>query len=685
MKIAFAHRRGRHVLACALGASVPGLVMAQSASPTAANAQPPTVVITGNPLRSADPVQPSTTLAGEGLVLRRATTLGETVDGLPGVAGTGFGPNASRPVIRGLDGDRVRLLDNGGASADASNLSFDHAPAVDPLVIERLEVLRGPAALLYGGNATGGVVNTIDNRIPRDQLTGVLGRAEMRLGGAARERSAAAVIEGGQGPWAWHADAFGRNSDDLRVPRYTPIEDGTPLEPTTTVRNSAARSRGGAVGGAWIDGGARLGLAVDDYRNTYGVTVEPDVTIRMQRERISANGALPLGGPLAELTASVSSTRYRHDEVEGTGEIGTRFSSRGHDARVELVQRPVGAWRGLSGLQLEQLRFSALGEEAFVPVTRTRSQALFTLQEFDAGAWAVSGGLRAEGVRVSSAGDAPDATELRFGAPGERSFSPLSLSASGRIKPTADWTLTATLGRTERAPAYYELYANGVHVATAAYERGDVNQQLERSTHAELGLRWARGANALSVQAHTMRFANFIALDASGATVDVTDEDGNIVPVAEYVFRGVRARLHGLEVESRWRLLDAGSRLDLTAGLDKTWTRNLDTGEPLPRIAPLRVQAGLEWAQGAWRLGAGVRHLAAQRDVPANDTPTPSATLVNLWATWRQALAGAEALWFVKLDNLTDELAYNAVAIQTVRALSPLAGRSVSAGLRLSF
>lgn len=685
MKIASAHRRGRQMLACAIGASVPGWGLAQTASPPAAETQTPTVVITGNPLRSADPVQPSTTLTGEGLVLRRASTLGETVDGLPGVAGTGFGPNVSRPVIRGLDGDRVRLLDNGGASADASNLSFDHAPAVDPLVIERLEVLRGPAALLYGGNATGGVVNTIDNRIPRDRLSGVLGRTEFRVGGAARERSGAAVLEGGQGPWAWHADAFGRDSDDLRVPRYTPVEDGTPLEPATTVRNSAARSRGGAIGGAWIDGGARLGLSVDDYRNTYGVTVEPDVTIRMKRERVAAAGALPLGGPLAEVTANVSSTRYQHDEVEGTGEVGTRFSSRGHDARVEVVQWPLGAWRGVSGVQLEQLRFSALGEEAFVPATRTRSQALFSLQEFDAGSWAVSGGLRAERVRVTSSGDAADATEVRFGGPDARDFSPLSVSASGRLRTAADWTVSATVGRTERAPAYYELFANGVHVATAAYERGNRDQRLERSTHAELGLRWARGAHALSVQAHTMRFANFIALEASGATVDVIDEDGNTVPVAEYVFRGVRARLHGLEVETRWRLLDGGSRLDLTAGADKTWARNLDTGEPLPRIAPLRVQAGLEWALGPWRLGAGVRHLVEQRDVPATDTATPSATLVNLWATWRQNLGAAEALWFVKLDNLTDELAYNAVAIQTVRGLSPLAGRALSAGLRLSF
>lgn len=676
------------LLACTIAAPLAPCAQAQRAAPAASSGVQPataTVVITGNPLRSVDPVQPSATLGGDALTLRKAATLGETVDGLPGVSGSGFGPNSSRPVIRGLDGDRVRLLDNGGASVDASNLSFDHAPAVDPLVVERIEVLRGPAALMYGGNATGGVVNTIDNRIPRDRIGGLLGRAELRLGGAARERSGAAVLEAGQGPWAWHADAYGRDSDDLRVPRHTPLEEGTPLEPTERVRNSAGRSHGGAVGGAWIGSNARVGLSADTYRNTYGVTVEPDVTIRMRRERFATAGAWQLAGPLAELSGSLSSTRYQHDEVEGTGEIGTRFASRGHDARVELLQQAVGAWRGVSGVQAERLRFSALGEEAFVPGTLTRGQAVFTLQEFDPGPWAVSGGLRAERVRVQSDGDPADATELRFGAPAERSFSPFSATVSGRLRPTPEWTTSLTIGRTERAPAYYELFANGVHVATAAFERGDPDQKLERSTHAEIGARWSRGPHSVSVQAHAMRFANFIALDATGATVDVTDEDGNIVPVPEYLFRGVPARLHGLEIESRWRLLDGPSQLDWSAGLDRLWSRNRATGEPLPRLAPLRIHTALEWRQGPWSLGGGVRHLARQTDVPATDSATPSATLVNLWASWRLRLGGTDALIYARLDNLTNELAYNATAIETVRYLSPLAGRSLAAGLRLNF
>lgn len=643
------------------------------------------VVITGNPFRRADPIQPVTTLSGEALVLRRASTLGDTLDGLPGVSGTGFGPNSSRPVIRGLDGDRVRLLDNGVATIDASSLSFDHAPTIDPLVVERLEVLRGPAALLYGGNASGGVVNAIDNRIPRQRLDGLIGRAEVRLGGAASERSAAAVIEGGQGAWAWHADVFRRSNGDLRVPRYVPIDDGSALEPSNRVRNSAAQTHGAAVGAAWLGDHGRFGLSLDSYRNHYGVTADPDVTIRMRRERLGMAAQRQLAGPFAEVSVNLSSTRYQHDEVEGSGAIGTHFASRGHDVRVELTQRSAGAWRGISGLQLDRLQFAAQGEEAFVPSTQTRSAAWFTLQELDIGPSVLSAGARAQRMRVSSLGDASDAAEVQFGAASSRGFSPLSLALSGSHRLTPEWTLTAALGRTERAPTYYELFANGVHVATGAYERGDVNQLIERSRHVEAGLRWARAGHEIKAQIHSMKFANFIALDATGASVNVEDENGNIVPVPEFAFRGVPARFSGYELESRTRLAQSPWRVDLTAGMDHLHARNLRTGEPLPRIAPMRVNLGLELQRESMRWGAGVRHLRAQREVPTFDTATGAATLVNAWWSWRQALGTAQALWFVKLDNLGDKLAYNAVAIQTIRGLSPLPGRSIAAGLRVNY
>jgi iron complex outermembrane receptor protein len=628
-----------------------------------------TIVVTGNPLGRDTLAQPASSLAGDGLLLRRGSTLGDTLDSLPGATGSGFGPNSSRPVIRGLDGDRVRLLDNGGATVDASNLSFDHAVVTDPLVVERVELLRGPAALLYGGNATGGVVNTLDNRIPRSAQPGLAARAETRLGGAAGERAGAVVLDGGAGALAWHADAFGRRTSDLRVPSHQPLEDGQRLDSSTRVRNSAARAEGGALGASWVGSAGHLGLSVDRLDNDYGVTVEPDVLVRLQRQRLALDGAWRLpGGLFDELGVSGSDTRYRHEEVEGSGEVGTTFRSRGRDLRLQARHRALGPWRGVLGVQAERLRFEALGEEAFVPATLTRSQAVFALEEAEWGAWRWQIGARHESVRVSSEGGE------RFGDAQSRRFEPFnaSLGATWRLDPA--WALGLNAGHTERAPAYYELYANGVHVATAAYERGDATLGMERSRHAGATLEWRSGAHSLKASVHDTRFARFIALRDSGEVVD---------GMPEYRFEAVRARLRGLEVEMRWRLQTLPWQLDLTAQADTVRGDDLDHGQPLPRLAPLRAQLGLEASRGAWSLGTRLRAAARQSRVPDGDTATPGHTLVDAWALWRLPVTAADLSAYLKLDNLGNRLAYNAAAVATVRGLSPLPGRALSVGLRL--
>jgi len=668
----------------ALAAALPLSTLA--ADPPAAS----TVTITGNPLGSRTLAQPSHVLTGEGLAVRRSGTLGETLDGLPGVSASAFGPQSSRPVIRGLDGDRIRLLDNGGASIDASNLSFDHAVAIDPLVVERLEVLRGPAALLYHCNATGGVVNAMDNRIPRDPLSGLGGRAELRLGGPANDRAGVALLEGGANGLNWHADVARRLSSDLRTPRFNPIADGQAQPETRTVANSAGHSEAGALGASWAGAQGFAGLAIDVARNDYGVAVEPDVTIRMRRSKLQAAGEWRgLTGWLSSLSAQASHTRYQHQEVEGSGAVGTTFSSRGQELRLQAQLTPVatlgGTLRGVVGVQAERLDFSALGEEAFVPGTLSRSQALFTVQELTwPGGLALQAGVRVERAQVHSDGDAPDATEPRFGAAATRRFSPRSASVGIAVPiggAGSGWRVNATLGQTQRAPAYYELYANGLHVATGVVEQGDAQQQLERSRHAEAGLQWQQGPHKLIATVWQTRFANFIALDASGATVDV---DGTAVPV--YPFSGVPARLHGLEIDGRVRLASAPWQVDATAGIDRVRGRNLRTGEALPRLAPLRLQAGMEVAQGAWRGGLQVRHAARQNQVPSTDVATPGHALVDLWASRQQRLGqGSDLVWFAKLGNAGNALAYNASALRTARAVSPAGARALQGGLRLAF
>jgi iron complex outermembrane receptor protein len=676
------HRAAQFVLrAVAAVASSASLApaWAQPSTQPAPAAASQTIVITGNPLR-LEGLVPASVLTGDALTRARTGTLGDTLSGLPGVAATGFGPQSSRPVIRGLDGDRIRLLDNGAAAIDASSLSFDHAAAIDPLVVERLEVLRGPAALLYGGNATGGAVNAIDNRIPRNAVQGLTGRAEARLGGAARERAGAAVIEGGAGALNWHADVAARKSSDLRIPNGT-------------VLNSAGDSRAGAIGGSWADKDGYVGASIDTYRNEYGVVVEPDVTIDMERSRVNVAGARRFAdAPIREVEFHVSGTRYKHLELEGSGEVGTTFKSRGEELRVQAQHAPLSAWggafTGVVGVQADNLSFSALGEEAFVPSTRTRSVALFGLQAWQSGAFTVTGGLRAERTRVASEGDAPDAAEPKFGPAQRRSFSPVSASFGAAYAVAPNWRVNGQLGLTQRAPTYYELYANGIHVATGAFELGDPNLGLERSAHIELGTQWqsdAQGTQQLKAQVYATRFSRYIALDATGNVIDEVGENGEVESFPEYAFRAVPARLVGFELEGRARLANAPWTIDMVGLFDAVRGNNRSTGEPLPRLAPMRLKLGLEAQQGPWLGSITLTHAARQTRVPATDVATPAHTLLGAALSWQQRVSDVDLMLFAKLDNLGDRLALNASALRTARELSPLPGRSATLGLRVNW
>jgi iron complex outermembrane receptor protein len=386
---------------------------------------------------------------------------------------------------------------------------------------------------------------------------------------------------------------------------------------------------------------------------------------------------------LSSVSLKASRSRYAHEEIEGGGEVGTRFASSGDELRAELRHKPLAGLEGVFGVQTERLDFSALGEEAFVPGTLTKSSALFVLEEFTLGAATFSAGLRSERVTVSSDGDAPDAAEPRFGAALSRSFSPASLSLGARFELGGGWQALGQVGRTQRAPAYYELYADGLHLATAAYEIGDTTLGLESSRHVEFGLAFRRAGNKLAVNVFSTRFSRYIALRDTGNVVTLPAEAPGEpdIEVPEYRFEGVRARLVGAEIEASTTLPLAGAPLVLSSTLDLVRGDDLDRKEPLPRLPPLRLRVGAAWTLGHTTVGADIRHAARQGRVPATDTATPSATVLDLWLRGRvAALPGLS--WYAKLANATDELAYNAAAVATVRGLSPAPGRALSAGVQ---
>ncbi|AVO60963.1 MULTISPECIES: TonB-dependent receptor [Pseudomonas] len=642
-------------------------------------------VITANPLGSQQTAAPSTVLEGDDLTLQQQGSLGETLNKQPGVSSSYFGPGASRPIIRGLDGDRIRLLRNGVGALDASSLSYDHAVPLDPVNVERIEIVRGPAALLYGGSAIGGVVNTFDNRIPTEAIEGIHGAGELRYGGADTTRSSAGKLEAGNGTFALHLDANSRQFNDLKIPgyarsRHAPAsEDGNGKK--GRLGNSDGRQDGGAIGGSytWDDGYA--GLSYSNYDSNYGSPAEEDVRIRMKQDHYAfASELRNLDGPFSSLKFDAGYTDYEHREIEG-GETGTIFKNKGYEARVEARHQPLGPLNGVIGTQVSRSEFSALGEEAFVPQTDTDSAALFILEELQATErLKLSLGGRLEHTRVD-----PDSKgNERFSqADSSSSFTAGSLSSGAVYTLTPIWSVAATLGYTERAPTFYELYANGAHVATGTYEVGDANLSKEKAVSSDLALRFDNGTHKGSVGVFYSHFSNYIGLLGSGRTLnDEGEEDAGGMP--EYTYSGVRARFAGIEAQDHWKLGESAyGKFALELSGDYTRAKNLDNGEALPRIAPLRLNSGLLWELDRWQARIDVEHAASQRRVPDNESGTDGYTTLGASAGYHFDIGSSQWLAFVKGENLTNQTVRYASSI--LRDIAPAQGRSIEVGLRTTF
>ena len=660
------------------------LVSLGSISAVTAFAQTPPVTtlapitITGNLLGATDLIAPVAQYSGAELLFRSKSTLGETLDGTPGISSTYFGPNASRPVIRGLDGDRIRILNNGGAALDASGLSFDHAVPADPLSIERIEVLRGPGALQYGGSAVGGVVNVIDSRIPREALFnaqgGVSGKVDLGVASGNAERGGGFLLEGGNDRYALHADVFKRSSGDVSVP--VALACSKPGAPTLAnkICNSASDTRGAALGGSVFFNQGYLGASVSGFKSDYGTVAEDAVTIGMKSDRYALEGEWRgLSGPFQSVKGRLSRSMYQHTEFEGSTP-GTLFKSSGNDGRLEARHARVGALDGVIGLQMDTSRFSADGEEAFAPYSQTRQTALFVYEELATSWGRLTAGARVESVDVTSFGNPLVA---RF-TPASRSFRPGSYALGALWNVAPGWQLSSNLAQTGRAPKDYELFADGAHVATHAYEVGNANLALERSTNLDLGMNWKQGAHRAGVSAFMNRFNNYISLESTG---------GSRSDLPEYAYVPVRARFTGLESSASVRLLDAASTVDLELRADLVRAMNLDTGQGLPRIAPARAGATLLWAQGPWSARLGASHSAAQNKVPSGQLSTGAYTVWTASAAYRMKAGATDLLWFARLDNLSDTLAYSASSIltQTAAGKAPLPGRSIKLGVQMSF
>ena len=632
-----------------------------------------TVPVTGNPLgvSSDEMVVPVSILSGRELSLKRESTLGETLNGIPGVSATGFGPNSSRPVIRGLDADRVRIMQNGLGILDASSLSFDHAVSLDPLVIEQIEVIRGPAALLYGGSAVGGVVNAIDHRIPTEKLEGMAGRAEASVGGADSQNNLAGVIDIGNGKIAVHADAYTRKTSDLDIPGFAVSSrknraDGTARDNRGRLVNSNATSEGGALGASITFDDGYAGVSYSGFRNNYGTVAEPTVRADMQSDRWDfASEIRELDSVFERVKVKLAHTDYQHQELE-SGEVGTTFKNRGLEGSIEAGHTSIGKLKGVLGFQFQNSNFEALGDEAFVPSVNTQNKALYMYEELPLEQLKLSFGGRIEHVSVNSKNDD------KFGPAQNNSYNPMSYAFGGLYTFNASWSLATNLSHNERAPSYFELYANGAHLATGQYEIGNPDFDKERSNGIDAQMRWKEGKNSFNFGAYYTRFSSFLGLLNTG-DIDI----GSDLPIAQ--FSTFSATFKGLEADGRFNIAD---NLDLTLRGDYVRATNRDNGDALPRIAPLRLGAGMHYQKNSFGARMDVLHAFKQDRTAENELETDSYTNLSAIVTYKlPTRLGLEV--YAKANNLLNQEIREHTSF--LKDIAPQGERSVILGLRADF
>ncbi len=660
-------------------------------------------VVTASPLTrsQADLAQSTAVLSGQQLAVQQRGTLGATLAGEVGLSATDFGPGASRPVIRGIGGDRVRVLENGVGTLDVSNISPDHGIGLEPLLADRIEIVRGPATLRYGSAAIGGVVNVLDDRVPTEPATAAIGgRAELRGNTADEERAAALRLGGGTSGFAWQTRVFTRRTGDLRIPgtnlhqhteeadQHEDHEEHESGAVRGRVPNTALDSEGWSVGGTWFGRSGYLGAAFTAHNSLYGIppgghvheheeepghdeaaehehAAEP-IRSDLHQRRVDVRGAITTPfGPFERANLELAFADYDHSELEG-GEVGTRFDQTGREGRLELTQRPFGNLTGALGVQYQFTELEAHGDEAYLPTVRTTNWAGYLFEELATGPVAWQAGIRAERQRV-----APVAAS---GLP-SRSLDGVSGSLGVVWSFAEDWGLAATAARTSRLPSATELFADGPHAATAAYELGDPSLGRERATSLELSLRRRAGFVTGVATVYRSWFDDYIFEQRTGST-----NEG--LPVYTFVARD--ARFTGGELETWWHLHEGKAHsLDLRLAVDWVRATQLDAAEPLPRIPPRRYFAGLHYRHGGFSAGVELTRACAQRRTAPGEESTDGYTLVSADLGYRFTLGRTQYLVFLRGTNLGDAEVRNHVSF--LKEHAPLAGRSLSAGLRLEF
>lgn len=659
------------------------------------------MVVTANPLEhsSLEMASPALIISGDELVKNRGANIGETLAEVPGINLSSFGSGAGRPVIRGQQGNRVAVVTNNSATQDASNASPDHWIAAEPLLAKRIEVLKGPATLLYGGGAVGGAVNVVDNKIPTSLPDdGLEGGVEIRLADSATgEKSSVATLTSGHDKVALHIEAFKSSTDDIEIPGFTESqvlrhaeeesgEASHEEESIGVLENSNTKSKGASVGFSYITDKGYWGASFSQFDREYGVPghaeheesdgsahEEAFVRLDVEQKRFDLKGQW--NEPFKEfqsLKLSFSHTDYQHQELEITPqetEVGTTFSNDANELRLELVHKAWHGWQGAFGLQHSESDFSAVGEEAFIPASNTKNLGLFWLEEIDSGAWHTELGLRYDQRTING---------KQFANNKDSAFS----FAAGTVwHINSNWSLPINFSSAERLPSVEELYSNTgnllanyvPHLATQTIEVGNSMLKEESANNLDLGLRY-----------HTDDVHSSIALFYNKINDYIFLQDRNItseLPIFDYAQQD--ATFKGLEAEIDWQFADNGTSY-WKAGLFADLTiATLSDGSYVPRVPAKRIGASLGYEYNDFSAELKAIKTFAQKKVAQNEFMTEGYDLLNINFGYNFYFDKTELFAFFKINNLLDEEIRDHSSF--IKDIAPRAGRSLSAGLRLTF
>lgn len=639
--------------------------------------------------KRSESAMPVTILSDDELRMKTGHSIGETLKDELGISSQSFGPGAGTPVIRGQAGPRVRVLNNGIGSNDVSAISPDHAISVEPLLAERIEVLRGPATLLYGSGAIGGVVNVIDNRIPGQTFDKLVGAAlEQRFDSTSDETSTAMKVEGSKDHVAYHLDGFYRHRNNMDIGGsgidtakvgFTDPALAVVDNPSGYLNNTGAEAISGSAGLSWVGDEGFSGASINNINNNYGIapngTGEEIVRIAMRQNKYDFKSELNNPLPFAKsLRTRLGYTDYEHTEI-ANGEPGAFFTNKSYEGRVELTHQDIGPLRGAIGFQAQSSDFNAiekLTEASIVPCSDINSYGVFGVESFDAGPLTYQFGTRVE------------QTDIRPDGFAGLSYTPVSASASALWKIDPSNSLNLAITRSSRAPNVQELLSNGYHDATRSFDRGSLSLKEETSYNLDLGYRF----KADWVRAELDLFHNWAAdYIYQHRTGEFVDEEGNpcvdaCAPVLQSnqndaIFKGYEAKLIFPMMENHNGLLELTLFSDYTRGEFKS-------GGDVPRMPPLRYGLQLDYHKD--KLASYLRLTRAddQPYVGEFETSTAGYYLLNVGVNYQvKAYHDAQLMVFAKGNNLLDQNIRNATSY--LRNFAPEAGRGAEIGFRISY